>query len=205
MPVYCLIAMRHGRYTVAIRTRTILEVKQLKQKAENVSRPVSPVIQAIPHNNDSPIPNIDDLDNLISETAASLSQQGEDNSALSPELASNMSIQSISSQSTDTSADFISSPADFMTLSPQLDSFADSDMTSLFEDLSVPYMQSESQSMQIKLEDFADTLLDQPETSIDFLEDMTLTLEDQSPVVEETNISPGIKILNLESCVNEMK
>ncbi|XP_048728825.2 uncharacterized protein LOC125646523 isoform X2 [Ostrea edulis] len=183
-------AMRHGRYTVAIRTRTILEVKQLKQKAENVSRPVSPVIQAIPHNNDSPIPNIDDLDNLISETAASLSQQGEDNSALSPELASNMSIQSISSQSTDTSADFISSPADFMTLSPQLDSFADSDMTSLFEDLSVPYMQSESQSMQIKLEDFADTLLDQPETSIDFLEDMTLTLEDQSPVVEETNISP---------------
>lgn len=205
MPVYCLIAMRHGRYTVAIRTRTILEVKQLKQKAENVSRPVSPVIQAIPHNNDSPIPNIDDLDNLISETAASLSQQGEDNSALSPELASNMSIQSISSQSTDTSADFISSPTDFMTLSPQLDSFADSDMTSLFEDLSVPYMQSESQSMQIKLEDFADTLLDQPETSIDFLEDMTLTLEDQSPVVEETNISPGIKILNLESCVNEMK
>jgi hypothetical protein len=172
---------------VAIRTRTILEVKQLKQKAENVSGPVSPVMQPIPPNNNPPVPNIDDLDNLISlETTGSLSQGG-DNSALS---ASNMTIQSISSQSTDTSADYVSSPTDFMTLSPQLESLADSDMTSLFEDLSVPYMQSES---QIKLEDLADTLLDQPDTSIDFLEDMTF-VEEKSPVVEEKSISPGIQM-----------
>ncbi|XP_061166811.1 uncharacterized protein LOC133175721 [Saccostrea echinata] len=180
-------AMRHGRYTVAIRTKTILEVKQLKQKAETINHiPVLGTPQlAIPYTNDSSIPK---LDNLISiETTDSLNQ-GSDNSVLSMEIPNSISIQSISSQSTDTSTDFITSPTDFMTLSPpqlQMDCLADSDMTSLFEDLSTSYPQPQSQHTQIKLEDFADSLLDQPETSFDILEDLNVSLPDVCPEVED--------------------
>ncbi|XP_062615629.1 uncharacterized protein LOC134277318 [Saccostrea cucullata] len=181
-------AMRHGRYTVAIRTKTILEVKQLKQKAETINHITglgTPQLE-IPYTNEPSIPK---LDNLISiETADSLNQ-GSDSSVVSTATSHRGSIQSISSQSSDTTTDFITSPADFMTLSPpqlQMDCLADSDMTSLFEDLSTSYTQTESQQNPIKLEDFADSLLDQPEAnSFDILEDLNVCLPDVCPEVED--------------------
>lgn len=80
-----------------------------------------------------------------------------------------------------------------MTLSPapyQMDAFSDSDITSLFEDLSSPYLHSETQQLEFKMEDLADSFLDQPETSVDFLEDLTLSLQEKSPVEDVTKDDP---------------
>lgn len=191
-------AMRHGRYTVAIRTKTILEVKQLKEKAENVNK--TPSLETSP----TPIAHITDhsssipkLDNLLPVNTTLPKPQGLDAPVISPAVpsihSSNYSIPSVSSQTTEGSVDFIASPGNFMTLSPapyQMDAFSDSDITSLFEDLSSPYLHSETQQLEFKMEDLADSFLDQPETSVDFLEDLTLSLQEKSPVEDVTKDDP---------------
>lgn len=195
-------AMRHGRYTVAIRTKTILEVKQLKEKAENVNKTPSletsptPITHITDHS-----PSIPKLDNLLPVNTTLPKPQGLDAPVISPAVpsihSSNYSIPSVSSQTTEGSVDFIASPGNFMTLSPapyQMDAFSDSDITSLFEDLSSPYLHSETQQLEFKMEDLADSFLDQPETSVDFLEDLTLSLQEKSPVEDVTKDDPGMKL-----------
>lgn len=194
--------MRHGRYTVAIRTKTILEVKHLKEKAENMNKTPSletsptPIAQIRDHS--SSIPK---LDNLLPVDTTLPKPLGLDAPVISPALpsihSSNYSIPSVTSQTTEGSVDFIASPGNFMTLSPapyQMDALADSDITSLFEDLSSPYLHSETQQLEFKMEDLADSFLDQPETSVDFLEDLTLSLQEESPVEDITKDDPGMKL-----------
>ena len=197
--------MRHGRYTVAIRTKTILEVKQLKEKAENVNhKPIShESISTFPpggiHISEPAVPQVPKLDNFLPLESLSNTAHSLDISA-SPAApgslgSSSFSIPSISSQTTETSIDFTSpSPADnFMTLSSpqlQMDALADSDITSLFDDLSPHYLDSGEQHLELKMEDLADSLLDQPETSVDFLED--ITLPDEPLVNDVTNYPSGM-------------
>ncbi|XP_022303841.1 nuclear receptor ROR-gamma-like isoform X2 [Crassostrea virginica] len=197
-------AMRHGRYTVAIRTKTILEVKQLKEKAENVNhKPIShESISTLPpagiHINEPAVLQVPKLDNFLPLESLSNTAHSLDISA-SPAApgslgSSSFSIPSVSSQTTETSIDFTSpSPADnFMTLSSpqlQMDALADSDITSLFDDLSPHYLDSGEQHLELKMEDLADSLLDQPETSVDFLEDITLPDE---PLVNDVTNYPSV-------------
>lgn len=71
-----------------------------------------------------------------------------------------------------------------------MDGLADSDITSLFDDLSPHYLDSGEQHLELKMEDLADSLLGQPETSVDFLED--ITLPDEPLVNDVTNYPSGM-------------